>query len=124
MEVGLVLLTIHLVSGSTWMHHLVDLIVPVCGLLGTWWLAGMRRAGFAPLFGVIGGAAVLLMWRPSDWLSLLGGLSGSNAVAAFVIGSSGLWAVMALWVATAIGLRRLWGPAVYQSSRRAALAAK
>jgi alpha-1,2-mannosyltransferase len=124
LEVGLVLLTIHLVSGSTWMHHLVDLSVPVCGLLGAWWPGGMRRVGFVSLFGIIGGAAVLLMWRPSDWLALLGGVSGSNALAAFVISNSGLWAVLGVWVATAIGLRRLWGPALYQSSRRAALAAK
>jgi hypothetical protein len=80
--------------------------------------------GFVSLFGIIGGAAVLLMWRPSDWLALLGGVSGSNALAAFVISNSGLWAVLGVWVATAIGLRRLWGPALYQSSRRAALAAK
>jgi Glycosyltransferase family 87 len=46
LEISLVLLTIHLVSGSTWMHHLIDLCVPVCGLLGAWWTLGMRNGGW------------------------------------------------------------------------------
>src|SRR5205085_4966268 len=74
LEAGLVLLAIHLASGSTWLHHLVDLAVPVTGLLGVWWLAvGQGGAGApagrrAALFAVgLGGALALLLHRPGDW---------------------------------------------------------
>ncbi len=43
LETGLVLLTIHLVSGSTWLHHLVDLGVVVIGVGG--WGLGVGTGG-------------------------------------------------------------------------------
>jgi hypothetical protein len=126
LETGLVLLTIHLVSGSTWMHHLIDLAVPVCGVLGAWWLFSMKGEAntvrTASIFGALGFVLLLLLRGPDDWLSLLGGLAASSPVVALAISNSGLWAVLVLWVMTALSLRGVWTP--YQSSRRAALAAK
>jgi hypothetical protein len=112
LETGLVLLTIHLVSGSAWMHHLVDLCVPVCGLLGAWWLrssSGSRAFGSratTATFAALGVVFVLLFRRPADWLTLFGGLAASSPVAALAISNSGLWAVVVLWVAVAAALTK------------------
>ena len=79
LEVGLVLLTIHLVSGSTWLHHLIDLAVPIAGLLGAWWLGqeaegGRQKAGGRSLlFAVALGAGIaVLLHKPADWVLLVG----------------------------------------------------
>lgn len=130
LEAGLVLLTIHLVSGSTWLHHLVDLAVPICGLVGAWWLrkvdkqssaAVKSRASTASTFVILGITSFLLLRRPVDWLPLFSAVA-SNPPIALVISSSALWAVILLWMAVALSLRKVWLP--YQSSRRTALAAK
>jgi len=118
LETGFVLLTTHLVSGSTWMHHLVDLCVPVCGLLGAWTLR-MRNAGRSPAgktysafpiphspFVVL--VFILLFRRPADWLTFFVGLAESAPVVALAISNSGLWATLLLWIAVATALGRPW----------------
>jgi hypothetical protein len=131
LEAGLVLLTIHLVSGSTWLHHLVDLSVPLCGLVGAWWLRRVDRQSPAAVGGgattfftnvALGIAFLLLLRRPVDWLTLFSSVVASNPLVALAISNSALWAVIVLWVAVAVSLRSL--SLTYQSSRRAALAAK
>jgi hypothetical protein len=125
LEISLVLLTIHLVSGSTWMHHLVDLCVPVCGLLGAWETLRMRnvgRRGLAenastgdhqpgrkiysafriPHSAFLLVAFVLLIHRPSDWLSFFDGLAKGSPLLAWAISNSGLWAIVFIWVAVAL----------------------
>ena len=121
LETGFVLLTTHLVSGSTWMHHLVDLCVPVCGLLGAWWLYGLRGGQSEPSrstllgtrataasFAVLGLVFILLFRRPSYWLTFFGGLAESAPAVALAISNSGLWAMLLLWIAVAVVLVRPW----------------
>ncbi len=112
LEVGLVLLTIHLVSGSTWLHHLIDLSVPILALLGAWWLAhelqehtpSSRRA-------LLYGAALILapavlLHRPADWLSIANMTIPSSTILALTASSMGTWLVIGLWVWVAAQLLR------------------
>jgi Glycosyltransferase family 87 len=112
LEAGLVLLAIHLVSGSTWLHHLVDLAVPVAGLLGAWWLAmkegatgptGWRTTLFA---GTLGGAFALLLHGPGDWVLLVNMVSPGNSALALLASGMVLWVVLGLWLGTAVALLR------------------
>ncbi|HUP27270.1 MAG TPA: glycosyltransferase family 87 protein, partial [Chloroflexia bacterium] len=101
LEVGLVLLTTHLVSGSTWLHHLVALAVPVAGLVGTWGLRG--RAGIPgqlTLFGVAGAlsAFALLLRSPYDWLISAAELAPAGPLLALLASSTAMWVVIGLWI--------------------------
>ena len=102
-EAGLVLLTIHLVSGSTWMHHLVDLAVPITALLGGWWLGvaepGARSGGparFLPALGLIAAYGVLLR-PPGDWAVTVGGWAPGVPAVAWLAGNAPLWVVLGCW---------------------------
>jgi hypothetical protein len=102
LEAGLVLLTTNLVSGSTWLHHLVALAVPLCGLLGAWWLALppgplAPRAWLTPFALAVAVAALAL--RPGDLAYAAG--SGPLSLAA---SSWAMWLVIVLWVAVARSL--------------------
>lgn len=136
LQVGLVLLTTHLVSGSTWVHHLVALSVPITGLVGAWWLAWSdwsthrclptsdtpahaagdghpegrlkgSEAGTVGLALLLGGAYGLLLWRPSEWWAVAGQLAYGNALLALIASSMATWVVIALWLAVAFTLRRM-----------------
>jgi hypothetical protein len=113
LEVGLVLLTTHLVSGSTWLHHLVQLAVPVTGLLGAWWLAqgpgaGNQRSGIgtASLATIIGVGIALLLHRPYDWAFVVAAVAPGNSLLALLASSMAMWVVVGLWAAVAVALVR------------------
>ncbi|MFL5733510.1 MAG: glycosyltransferase 87 family protein [Chloroflexia bacterium] len=111
LEAGLVLLTLHLVSGSTWLHHLVDLAVPIAGLLGVWWLASkgsaVPAAPWTPLLGIaLGFALALLLHRPGDWVLLTNTVAPGHPSLALLASGVALWSVMGLWVAVAVALLR------------------
>ena len=125
LEVGLVLLTIHLVSGSTWLHHLVDLGVPVLGLVGFWildfgfWSTESMGSNSAPkiqnpkskiqnLFfgGGLGLILAALLHRPADWLNTANLVMPGSAPVALLASSMFTVVVMALWVWTAVTLLR------------------
>ncbi len=104
LEVGLVLAATHLVSGSTWLHHLIDLAVPLCGLLGAWWLRnGANAIPLGPKLVLpavgLGAAYVLLLRRPSDWLTLLDAPAQSSPLAALLLSSAAMWVVVGFWLA-------------------------
>ena len=125
LEAGLVLLTTHLVSGSTWLHHLVDLAVPLVAVLGVWWAARTAAPtagrGAAParwrrldgaLIGGLLGAFILLAVRPADWVALVGGLLPGHPFPAWVAANSALGVVLGGWVGMAGLLARPAGRAL------------
>ena len=107
LQVGLVMLTTFLVSGSTWLHHLVGLAVPVVGLIGAS-ESGYRPAAGRVLVGI--GAAIgfgLLLRRPYDWLFSASEIAPGNEGLALVASTTALWVVVGLWLAVAWKLVRL-----------------
>ncbi|MEO6457787.1 MAG: hypothetical protein ABIO92_05885, partial [Chloroflexia bacterium] len=101
LQVGLVLLTTHLVSGSTWLHHLVGLSVPVVGLIGSW-EGGYKSIAGRILVGI--GVALgfgLLLRRPYDWLFTAAEIAPGSTLLAIVASSAAMWVVMGLWLAVA-----------------------
>lgn len=104
LEAGLVLLTIHLVSGSTWVHHLIDLAVPMLGLLGAWWLSGRSKLG-AGLLGA-GFAIILLVLArsPADWAFSAHVLAPNSSLLALLASAMPMWVVIGLWAAVAATL--------------------
>jgi hypothetical protein len=118
LEAGLVLLTIHLVSGSTWLHHLIDLAVPIAGLLGAWWLgqeAESRRqkaGGGRLLFAVaLGTGIAVLLHKPADWVLLVNNVFPVQALPALLGSGSAMWVVVGLWIGIAVTLLRpTWMP--------------
>jgi hypothetical protein len=113
-EVGLVLLTTHLISGSTWLHHLVDLAVPLAALLGGWWLVraeGNAAGRAAPvLLLVVGGVLALLLPRPAAWVGWAAGLAPDNAGLAWLASNIPLWTMLGLWIILSLGLIGRIGP--------------
>ena len=113
LEVGLVLLTIHLVSGSTWLHHLIDLGVPLLGLLSVWWLryeaspntATVIPPGRSLASGLaVGVVPAALLHRPGDWLTAVNtSMPGAVPLALFA-SSLGTILVAGLWVVVAVAL--------------------
>lgn len=112
LEVGLVLLTIHLVSGSTWLHHLIDLAVPILALIGSWWLAYQNNEnqssnGRALLYGgALGLLLAAFLNRPYDWLIMVNIMVPGNVLLALIASSVGTWMIIALWAWTAMRLLR------------------
>jgi hypothetical protein len=115
LEAGLVLLTIHLVSGSTWLHHLIDLSIPILGLLGAWWLTVGREAEPGATFAgrrtlllaaLLGGGLAVLLHRPSDWVLALNSVAPGKPLLALIAGSAAMWVVPTLWLAIATTLLR------------------
>jgi hypothetical protein len=111
LEVGLVLLTTHLISGSTWPHHLIQLSVPFLGFLGAWWLAqerpGSERTGtrITALLGLsLGAALAVLLHSPSEWLFTMNDIFPGNPLVALLASSMGLWVVVLLWALVAWAL--------------------
>ncbi len=105
LEVSLVLLAIHLVSGSTWPHHLVLLAIPVTAMLGAWWLnrqaADRRTARRDTLWValVIGIGLALLLRTPEEWLLFAGTLAPQAPALALIASSVGTLIVIG-WGAT------------------------
>jgi hypothetical protein len=112
LEGGLVLLTIHLVSGSTWLHHMVDLPVPLAALLGTTWLRysaegiGTGKRAALPVALIIGASLLLLLRRPGDWVSLLPSPAQANPFFVFIASNTGVWVLLLLWTTVAVALLR------------------
>lgn len=112
LEIGLVLLTIHLVSGSTWLHHLIDLAVPILALIGAWWLAQEGSESHiwsrrALLYGAtLGLMLAVLLHLPSvkllenreDWLSIASQVVPGNPIVALIASSMGTWVIIGLWI--------------------------
>jgi hypothetical protein len=98
LEVSLVLLTIHLVSGSTWLAHLVDLSVVFTTLLAIWWLAppGGRQSLLTPL--VIVGAISLLAIHPEDWVRLVEWMGTGSPVLEWLSSCVPFFVIVGLWV--------------------------
>jgi hypothetical protein len=112
LEVGLVLLTTHLLSGSTWPHHLIQLSVPLLGLLGAWWLAqegqeeaGMRRNTLL-LALVIGMSFAALLHSLAEWMFAVTKLIPNSPAIALIASGVGLWVVLGLWGVVAATLVR------------------
>ncbi len=108
LEVGLVLLTIHLVSGSTWLHHLVDLPVPMLALFGACipgkvCHAGVRGWTVVPALGVFV-PALLLLQRPQEWSALAARLSPGNTLLIYLASNMGVWILLGLWALVAAAL--------------------
>ena len=98
LQVGLVMLATHLVSGSTWLHHLIDLCVPVIGLLALTAVTTWRSGRIVPYLvgtGLIYGA---LLFRPADWVTLADRLAPGVAPLALLAGSLPMFAVIGLAV--------------------------
>jgi hypothetical protein len=110
LEVGLVLLTTHLVSGSTWVHHLVALGVPVAGLIGAWWVQGAGR-GWVPLAAGLGLAGAALAREPEEWVLWADSLAPGTPALALLASSLPMFAVIGLWMGVAFALRRWDGRA-------------
>jgi hypothetical protein len=95
LEVSLVLLAIHLVSGSTWPHHLVLLAIPLAAMLGAWWLnqqATDRRTARRDTLWVaitIGIGLALLLRTPEEWLLLAGRVAPQAPALALIASSVG-----------------------------------
>ena len=111
LEVSLVLLEIHLVSGSTWPHHLILLSIPMTALLGAWWLnhvpgaqgyTSKRRTVGIPLLLGIGVAALLR--TPEDWMLLAGRVAPDFPILTLVASSVGTLTIIAWGVASALML--------------------
>jgi hypothetical protein len=112
LEVGLVLLATHLVSGSTWPHHLIQLAVPLLGLLGAWWLsqeeqptlgAGCTTSLLALAIGI---SFAALLHSPAEWMFAVTKLIPNNPVIALIASGIGLWVVLGLWGVVAATLVR------------------
>jgi hypothetical protein len=104
LEVGFVLLTIHLVSGSTWLHHLIDLAVPLCACLAVWWRrhtdpARPPQSGI-PVTLILGLAAafLLLLIRPADWVNWISDLLPGRTLLNWLAGNAALAVVLACWL--------------------------
>ncbi len=112
LEASLVLMTTHLVSGSTWLHHLVALSVPVTALLGAWWLhrrEGIHRGNLPTMLALIlliGLGATILLHSPQDWLLAASTFAPQNALIALIASSAAMLVVMGMWVAVAATLLR------------------
>lgn len=112
LEVGLVMLTTLLVSGSTWLHHLVALSVPLMALLGAWWLStqtgiqnqGNNRAGALIAALLLGLGGVVLLRTPEEWLQLVATLAPQSPFLALIASSAAMLVVIGLWVAVATTL--------------------
>ncbi len=111
LEVGLVLLTTHLVSGSTWLHHLVAISVPITALIGAWWLERQSQAkskhNTMLVIGIpiaLGIAIALLIKTPEEWLQISGSLAQGNSTIALVISSTATLVVIGLWLLVAVTL--------------------
>jgi hypothetical protein len=125
LEVGLALLTTHLVSGSTWLHHLVMLSVPLLGLLGAWWLGEDLAAGDAPrarrtvIYALAAGASLaVLLHRPEEWLLAINSVAPARPFLALLAGSAAMWVVAGMWLAVAVVLLRAsWSRASFTGAR-------
>jgi hypothetical protein len=112
LEVGLVLLTTHLVSGSTWPHHLIQLSVPLLGLLGAWWLAQEGQEGARTgrdtllLAFAVGISFAALLHSPAEWMFAVTRLIPNNPAIALIASGMGLWVVLGLWGVVAATLVR------------------
>jgi hypothetical protein len=108
LETGLILLTIHLVSGSTWLHHLIDLAVMVIGV-GGWGLGvGDERQGRRQLLAataVTGVGLAVLLWRPAEWVLASNQLVPNVPLLAWIASNSAVWVVIAFWGVAARLLR-------------------
>ena len=121
LETGLVLITIHLVSGSTWLHHLIDLAVVIAGV-GGWGLgvgdeesgikgqgSGTRSLGGRRWLGaggaVIGVGMGVLLWRPADWVLAINSLVPNVPLLAWIVSNAALWVVLAYGLLAARLLR-------------------
>lgn len=108
LQFGLAFLTIHLVSGSTWPHHLVTLSAPIAALFGAWWLdreagiGGWHTALWIPL--IIGAGIALLMRTPEEWLLLAGEVAPQSPLLALIAVSTGTMIVISLWAVVAATL--------------------
>jgi hypothetical protein len=102
LETGLVLLTIHLISGSTWLHHLIDLAVLVVAVL-TVAGSGLDRRWAGLVFGGLALIFVLLLVRPADWVGAVVAVTPGGPFLAWLASNSGLWAVGVGWL-LAVGL--------------------
>jgi len=92
LEIGLVLMTTHLISGSTWLHHLVDLSVLVVALVEIAHQGGMSRFAWA---GAILAALSLLtlLPHPEDWVSWANMIAPGSAPIAWLASSLPMFAV-------------------------------
>jgi hypothetical protein len=108
LEVGLVLLTIHLISGSTWLHHLIDLSVPLLALLGFWildfgfWNGSSIQNPESKIENLLPGAGLgliiaVLLHRPADWLNAENLVAPGHPLLALLASSIFALAVIALW---------------------------
>ncbi|HUS16572.1 MAG TPA: hypothetical protein VM536_16370, partial [Chloroflexia bacterium] len=99
LETGLVLLTTFLVSGSTWLHHLVGLAVPLVALTGIALHSGgpHRRPAAAAVAAIL----VLLTVRPADVVDWVAGMLPGVPLAAWLASNMALGVVLAGWAACA-----------------------
>jgi alpha-1,2-mannosyltransferase len=111
-QAGLVLITTHLISGSTWLHHLVDLAVPLIALLAVsdWGVtAGYRslitRRAVVSLLGV-GLVLALLIPRPAMWIDWAAGLAPGSNPAVWLASNVPLWVMLGLWSWLAVEILR------------------
>jgi hypothetical protein len=100
LETGLVILTTHLVSGSTWVHHLIALAVPVAGLLAG---IGYRVSGVGWVLGAAGlvAAGVVLAREPEEWVLTADSIAPSNPALALLFSALPMLIVIGLWIAVA-----------------------
>ncbi|HKP52884.1 MAG TPA: glycosyltransferase family 87 protein [Chloroflexia bacterium] len=112
LEVSLVLLAIHLVSGSTWPHHLVLLSIPVTALLGAWWLnqetSDPRTSRWNTLWVALTLAIglILLLRTPEEWLLLSGTLAPQSPALSLIASSVGTLTIIGWGAAIAVMLLR------------------
>jgi hypothetical protein len=114
LEVSLVMITTLLVSGSTWLHHLVALSVPVMALLSAWWIARQMgrqkqdtgRAGALIGALVLGLGGVVLLRTPEEWLRLVGTIAPQSPFLALIASSAATLVVVGLWAVVAATLLR------------------
>jgi hypothetical protein len=110
LEVSLVMITTLLVSGSTWLHHLIALSVPVTALLGAWWLGRQKKRNsmIGALIGalLLGLGGVVLLRTPEEWLRLTATLAPQSPLLALVASSAAMLVVVGLWAAVARTLLR------------------
>jgi hypothetical protein len=114
LQVSLVMITTLLVSGSTWLHHLVALSVPVTALLSAWWIARQMgrqkqdagRVGVLIVALVLGLGGVVLLRTPEEWLRLVGTLAPQSPFLALITSSASTLVVVGLWAGVAVTLLR------------------